>query len=134
MPMDEFVGTKQEESVMTRLYDINKLLGRTLTLNFWYERSKKIVTAEVVRRFINQWDSILPFKTNINPHLTNSPHEFIWFNIVHKDDYKLKFWSRFDYVYTGHGPECMMMGIESFKNTALFCLKPKPKQRAKRSD
>ena len=65
MPMDEFVGRKEEESIMVKLYDINKELSRMLTLYLWYDKSKGVVNADVNRRFLNQWDSMLPFKTNI---------------------------------------------------------------------
>ena len=135
MSLDEFIGTEYEEKIITKLYNINKLLARPLILNFWYDPTKNIVNANVVKKFVIKWESKLPFKTNITPRLTDSPHDFIWFNIVHRSDFNKTIWTRFDYVYDTHIPVNILNGLDSFEKVAQFCLKPKPeKNRSKRSD
>ena len=135
LPMDEFIGTKYEEQIISNLYDLNQSIPSTLTIKFWYDKNKKIVTPDVVKRFIIQWESKLPYKTEVKPYIVNNSNDFVWFNIIHRSDYSNILWSRFDYVYDTHSPVSVLRGVEAFRNTALFCLRDKPeKQRAKRSD
>ena len=135
LPLDEFVSTEYEDKIIQRIHEVNKILDRPVMLRLWYDKSKKVVSESTIKRFINQWDDKLPYKTEITIGMSKSPRDFIFFNITHKSNFNYSSWTRYDYVYDNYHPQNILHGLDIFKETAEFCFRKLPeKNKSKRND
>ena len=129
MNLSHFLNEPYEEEIINKLGIIHKdSIKYYLTL--WYEDGK-LKPAEL-KSFIKKYESKLYFKTNIVVGCELSINDFIWFDIIDKNNAHKTNRLRFQYIY--NKKEDILDGLDEYHKCAKFCTSEKPPKRQKRND
>jgi len=129
MNLSHFLNEPYEEEIINKLGIIHKdSIKYYLTL--WYEDGK-LKPAEL-KSFIKKYESKLYFKTNIVVGCELSTNDFIWFDIIDKNNAHKTNRLRFQYIY--NKKEDILDGLDEYHKCAKFCTSEKPPKRQKRND
>ena len=99
-------------------------------LRLWYKDGT--VSTKDLKKFILKYESSLHFKTNIRVDKSLKPGDFVWFDIIDKNNANKTDRVRFEYIY--YNEESILKGLEEFHRCAKFCTSEKPPKRQKRND
>ena len=121
--LDDFIGQKIEDDVIKRIELIDEKL-----------------MAKELKRFVDNTQNKLPFKTTIKSLNNIKVYNFAWFNLVSNEDknkvneiLSTSLDCRFKYIYQKGDQKQFLNGLEEFNNILTFTLQPKPKKQ-KRND
>tara|TARA_R100001082_G_scaffold108677_2_gene84311 strand:- start:251 stop:667 length:417 start_codon:yes stop_codon:yes gene_type:complete len=129
MNLSHFLNKPYEEEIINKLGIIHKdSIKYYLTL--WYEDGK--LKPSELKSFIKKYESKLHFKTNIVVGCELSTNDFIWFDIIDKNNANKTNRLRFQYIY--NKKEDILDGLDEYHKCAKFCTSEKPPKRQKRND
>ena len=136
--LDDFIGNEIESEVIQKIeqtYEKTRYPFQTL---FWFEDEK--LMAKELKRFVDNTQNKLPFKTTIKSLQNIKIYNYAWFNLVSNDDkdkvnniLSTSLDCRFKYIYQNNNQKQMLKGLDLFDDLLTFTLKPKPKKQ-KRND
>ena len=136
--LDDFIGQKIEDDVIKRIELIYEKTRYPFQTLFWFEDEK--LMAKELKRFVDNTQNKLPFKTTIKSLNNIKVYNFAWFNLVSNEDKNkvneillTSLDCRFKYIYQKGNQKQLLNGLEEFNNILTFTLKPKPKKQ-KRND
>tara|TARA_B100000029_G_scaffold508595_1_gene595879 strand:+ start:381 stop:797 length:417 start_codon:yes stop_codon:yes gene_type:complete len=98
---------------------------------FWYNADDDI-KLDSLKDFIVKWEDKQHFKTIIRPTFEDSPVDFIWFDIMPKNEKVQPKNIRFSYRYTKL--EHIVKGLEYLKEIMTFTTKSTIVRKQKRTD
>ena len=98
---------------------------------FWYNTDDDI-KLDSLKDFIVKWEDKQHFKTIIRPTFEDSPVDFIWFDIMPKNEELRPKNIRFSYRYTKL--EHIVKGLEYLKEIMTFTTKSTIVRKQKRTD
>ena len=78
------------------------------------------------------YESHLHFKTKIKVGAKQHPNDFIWYDIVSRENVNLKQRVRFQYIYNNNNQ--ILTALDEFHKAAKFCTSEKPARVQKRND
>ena len=129
MNLSHFLNKPYEEQVIQKLGEIHRdSIKYYLTL--WYEDGT-LKTSDI-KNFIEKYEKSLHFKTNIKVGNHLKHNDFVWFDIIDKNNSDSFDGVRFRYVYDKE--EEILIGLEEYHKCAKFCTSEKPPKRQKRND
>jgi hypothetical protein len=136
--LDDFIGQKIEDDVIKRIELIYEKTRYPFQTLFWFEDEK--LMAKELKRFVDNTQNKLPFKTTIKSLNNIKVYNFAWFNLVSNEDknkvneiLSTSLDCRFKYIYQKGDQKQFLNGLEEFNNILTFTLKPNPKKQ-KRND
>tara|TARA_Y100001963_G_scaffold85604_1_gene118370 strand:- start:909 stop:1367 length:459 start_codon:yes stop_codon:yes gene_type:complete len=138
LKLSDFLGTEIEKQVLDKLREINNLDHfPAFTVYLWYDRDKDKVDLNRLKDFIIEWESTGEFrsKTIINFEFFDRPIDFIWYDIIPKEDTENRFiqYSRFSYRYvnplTG-----ILNGLKEYQKMYEFTISDRLPRKQKRND
>ena len=125
--LTDFIDTVIEDWVIDKINEIYKI--NQFKLHLWYDEDD--LTSIQLKNFIENHEKKLHFRTTIKPTSDLDRDEFIWFDIAPDD---MNHTERSRFTYKGD----IVSGLNQFKQTLAFCLKPKnndtPIRKQKRND
>tara|TARA_B100001094_G_scaffold8500_2_gene7652 strand:- start:20628 stop:21092 length:465 start_codon:yes stop_codon:yes gene_type:complete len=134
--LSDFLGTEYEKDVLLKLKDIEEhnAIG-PFTLYFWYDRHKTKMDMTRLKEFILYRESgDTRQKTIIRPEFFDMFRDFIWYDIIPRDESNGLQYSRFRYVYSNPATG-ILEGLQNFQDTILFVNRDTtPKRKQKRND
>ena len=129
MNLSDFINKDSEKEVINKLENVhNDDIKYYLTL--WYKDGT--VSTEDIKRFLLDYESNLHFKTKIKVDEKLHPNDFIWYDIVSRENANPKQRVRFQYVYDNQNQ--ILNGIDEFHKAAKFCTSEKPSKKQKSND
>ena len=135
LKLSDFLGTDYETEVLDRLREINNLdFMPPFEIYLWYDRDNDKVELNRLKDFIVDWESKGDFKskTIIVPEFFDRPVDFIWYDIVSRENVNPKQNVRFQHIYDNDSQ--MLKAIDDFHKAAKFCTSEKPPRVQKRND
>ena len=136
LKLSDFINTEFESVVIDKINDVNSV--HTFKLQLWYDEGE--VTAKDLKSFMENYESLLHYKTTIRPNRDVDRSQFTWYDITHEDDIQPEFPYRFRYVGTEDRLSCVFKGLSNFKDCLTFITSDKPskqerpKRKQKRND
>ena len=129
MKLSDFLNKSYEKDVMNKLFEIHndKIL---FYLKLWYEDG--LVATSDLKRFLMEYESKLHYKTIVTVGNKLHINDFVWFDIVDRNNRNQNNLVRFEYIYSKE--EDILKGLDEFHQCAKFCTSPKPPKRQKRND
>ena len=82
--------------------------------------------------FLIKYENRLHFKTNIKIGDSIDTNDFIWFDLIDKNNANKTNRLRFQYIYSR--VESILDGLNEYHKCAKFCTSEKPPKRQKRND
>ena len=82
--LDDFIGQKIEDDVIKRIELIYEKTRYPFQTLFWFEDEK--LMAKELKRFVDNTQNKLPFKTTIKSLNNIKVYNFAWFNLVSNED------------------------------------------------
>jgi len=129
MNLSDFINKENERDVINKLEDVH-YDGIKYYLTLWYKDGT--VTPEDIKKFLLEYESHLHFKTNIKVEAKPHPNDFIWYDIVSRENANPKQNFRFQYIYDNRNQ--ILDAIDEFHKAAKFCTSEKPPRVQKRND
>jgi hypothetical protein len=129
MNLFHFLNKPYEKDVIDKLSVISAD-SIVFYLRLWYKDGT--VSTKDLKKFILKYESSLHFKTNIRVGRSLKPGDFVWFDIIDKNNANKTDRVRFEYIY--YNEESILKGLEEFHKCAKFCTSEKPPKRQKRND
>jgi len=130
MNLADFINTKYESDVIDRL-DLIFKDSIKFYLKLWYVDGT--LKASELKDFLLKYESRLHFKTNIKVGSYLGINDFVWFDILNKNNVSNSNRVRFQYAYN-HKSD-ILNGLREFHKCAKFCSSDKPPKRIqKRND
>ena len=129
MNLLHFLNKPYEKDVIDKLSEISSD-SIVFYLRLWYEDGT--ISTKDLKEFLLKYESSLHFKTNIRVGNNLKPGDFVWFNIIDKDNVGKLDRVRFEYIYNSE--EQILKGLDEFHKCAKFCTSEKPPKRQKRND
>jgi len=129
MNLLHFLNKPYEKDVIDKLSEISAD-SIVFYLRLWYEDGT--ISTKDLKEFLLKYESSLHFKTNIRVGNNLKPGDFVWFNIIDKDNVGKLDRVRFEYIYNSE--EQILKGLDEFHRCAKFCTSDKPPKRQKRND
>ncbi len=129
MNLSHFLNKPYEEQVIQKLGEIHRDSIKYY-LNLWYKDGT--VTPEDIKKFLLEYESNLHFKTKIKVDGKLHPNDFIWYDIVSRENVNHKQRVRFQYIYNNKNQ--ILDAIDEFHKAAKFCTSEKPPRVQKRND
>ena len=130
MNLADFINTKYESDVIDRL-DLIFKDSIKFYLKLWYVDGT--LKASELKDFLLKYESRLHFKTNIKVGSDLGINDFVWFDILNKNNVSNSNRVRFQYAYN-HKSD-ILNGLREFHKCAKFCSSDKPPKRIqKRND
>ena len=99
-------------------------------LTLWYKDGT--VSPQDTKRFLLDYEANLHFKTKIKVDEKLHPNDFIWYDIVSRENVNPKQNVRFQHIYDNDLQ--MLKAIDDFHKAAKFCTSEKPPRVQKRND
>ena len=100
-------------------------------LKLWYLEGS--VSVNQVKEFLVRNESKFHFKTSLKPESKLGPNDFVWFDVIDKENAGQTDRVRFEYSYSGSSN--ILLGLDEFHKCAKFCTSEKPPKRIqKRND
>ena len=129
MKLSDFLNKSYEKVVMNKLFEIHndKIL---FYLKLWYKDG--LVATSDLKRFLMEYESKLHYKTTVTVGNKLHNNDFVWFDIVDRNNRNQNNLVRFEYIYSKE--EDVLKGLDEFHECAKFCTSPKPPKRQKRND
>ena len=129
MNLSDFINKDYEKDIVEKLESVhNDDIKYYLTL--WYKDGT--VSPQDIKRFLLDYEANLHFKTKIKVDEKLQPNDFIWYDIVSRENVNLKQNVRFQHIYDNDSQ--MLNAIDDFHNAAKFCTSEKPPRVQKRND
>ena len=129
MNLADFINTKYESDVIDRL-DLIFKDSIKFYLKLWYVDGT--LKASELKDFLLKYESRLHFKTNIKVGSYLGINDFVWFDILNKNNVSNSNRVRFQYAYN-HKSD-ILNGLREFHKCAKFCSDKPPKRIQKRND
>ena len=82
MKLSEFINTDYEPIIMEYIDVCHK--RQPFFLNFWCNEGE--IDVDTIQRFADEHKSKLHIRTVIKSTLVLGPHEFVWYDIIRKED------------------------------------------------
>jgi len=130
--LTDFIGTDKEDEVIEKITEYGNEVNN-MKLYFWFDQTRDKVD---VAGFVKKWDRIPHnnFKTIVRPHYFDMFRDFIWYDIIPRDESNGLQYSRFRYVYSNPATG-ILEGLQNFQDTILFVNRDTtPKRKQKRND
>jgi len=128
MKLSEFINTDHEAPIMNYIDTCHIRLP--FFLNFWCNEGE--IDVDTIQRFADDNKDKLHIRTVIKSTPMLGANDFIWYDIIKKDDdTQMGDGRRFVHNYTT--PEELIGCLKSFSDCAVFCSGEKPKKQ-KRND
>jgi len=129
MNLSDFINKDYEKDIVEKLEGVhNDDIKYYLTL--WYKDGT--VSPQDIKRFLLDYESNLHFKTKIKVDDKLHPNDFIWYDIVSRENVNPKQRVRFQYIYDNDTQ--ILKAIDEFHRAAKFCTSEKPPRVQKRND
>ena len=123
LKLTDFINSSLEELVVEKINEAN--VHHSFKLQLWYDEGE--VTAKDLKLFLENYESLLKYKTTIRADSHFDRAEFTWYNIIHEDDFKLSYPYRFQYNHSCEDRVLgSLLGLEQFKKTLNFVTSEKP--------
>ena len=123
LKLTDFINSPLEELVVEKINEAN--VHHSFKLQLWYDEGE--VTAKDLKLFLENYESLLKYKTTIRADSHFDRAEFTWYNIIHEDDFNLEYPYRFQYKHDYEDREFgVIKGLEQFKKTLKFITTEKP--------
>ena len=129
MNLYHFLNKSYEKKVIDKLSEINNN-SVVFYLRLWYKDGD--ISPKEIKEFLLKYESRLHFKTNIRVGDELRPNDFVWYDIIDKNNANKTNRVRFQYIYNRE--EQILDGLNEFYNCAKFCTSEKPPKRQKRND
>ena len=129
MNLSHFLNKSFEESVIDKLETIHKD-SITYYLTLWYEDGS--LKPDDIKNFLIKYENRLHFKTNIKIGDSIDTNDFIWFDLIDKNNANKTNRLRFQYIFSR--VESILDGLNEYHKCAKFCTSEKPPKRQKRND
>ena len=129
MNLFHFLNKPYEKDVIDKLSVISAD-SIVFYLRLWYKDGT--VSTKDLKKFILKYESSLHFKTIIRVGKDLKPGDFVWFDIIDKDNIEKSNRVRFEYIYNSE--EQILKGLDEFHKCAKFCTSEKPFKIQKRND
>ena len=129
MNLFHFLNKPYEKDVIDKLSVISAD-SIVFYLRLWYKDGT--ISPKDLKKFLLEYESSLHFKTNIRVGIGLKPGDFVWFDIIDKNNANKTDRVRFQYIY--YNEESILKGLEEFHKCAKFCTSEKPPKRQKRND
>jgi hypothetical protein len=129
MNLFHFLNKPYEKDVIDKLSVISAD-SIVFYLRLWYKDGT--ISPKDLKKFLLEYESSLHFKTNIRVGRSLKPGDFVWFDIIDKNNANKTDRVRFEYIY--YNEESILKGLEEFHKCAKFCTSEKPPKRQKRND
>ena len=129
MNLSDFINKDYEKDIIEKLEGVhNDDIKYYLTL--WYKDGT--VSPHDIKRFLLDYEANLHFKTKIKVDEKLQPNDFIWYDIVSRENVNPKQNVRFQHIYDNDSQ--MLNAIDDFHKAAKFCTSEKPPRVQKRND
>ena len=129
MNLFHFLNKPHEKDIIDKLSEINNN-SVIFYLRLWYKDGD--ISPKEIKEFLLKYESRLHFKTNIRVGDELRPNDFVWYDIIDKNNANKTNRVRFQYIYNRE--EQILDGLNEFYNCAKFCTSEKPPKRQKRND
>ena len=129
MNLFHILNKSYEKDIIDKLSEINNN-SVIFYLRLWYKDGD--ISPKEIKEFLLKYESRLHFKTNIRVGDELRPNDFVWYDIIDKNNANKTYRVRFQYIYNRE--EQILDGLNEFYNCAKFCTSEKPPKRQKRND
>ena len=129
MNLFHILNKSYEKDIIDKLSEINNN-SVVFYLRLWYKDGD--ISPKEIKEFLLKYESRLHFKTNIRVGDELRPNDFVWYDIIDKNNANKTNRVRFQYIYNRE--EQILDGLNEFYNCAKFCTSEKPPKRQKRND
>ena len=129
MNLFHILNKSYEKDIIDKLSEINNN-SVIFYLRLWYKDGD--ISPKEIKEFLLKYESRLHFKTNIRVGDELRPNDFVWYDIIDKNNANKTNRVRFQYIYNRE--EQILDGLNEFYNCAKFCTSEKPPKRQKRND
>ena len=129
MNLFHILNKSYEKDIIDKLSEINNN-SVIFYLRLWYKDGD--ISPKEIKEFLLKYESSLHFKTNIRVGDELRPNDFVWYDIIDKNNANKTNRVRFQYIYNRE--EQILDGLNEFYNCAKFCTSEKPPKRQKRND
>ena len=129
MNLSDFINKENEKDIINKLEDVHND-DIIYYLNLWYKDGT--VTPEDIKKFLLEYESHLHFKTTIKVDGKSHPNDFVWYDIVSRENANPKQRVRFQYIYNNNNQ--ILTALDEFHKAAKFCTSEKPARVQKRND
>ena len=129
MNLFHILNKSYEKDIIDKLSEINNN-SVIFYLRLWYKDGD--ISPKEIKEFLLKYESRLHFKTNIRVGDELRPNDFVWYDIIDKNNANKTNRVRFQYIY--YNEESILKGLEEFHKCAKFCTSEKPPKRQKRND
>ena len=129
MNLFHILNKSYEKDIIDKLSEINNN-SVVFYLRLWYKDGD--ISPKEIKEFLLKYESSLHFKTNIRVGDELRPNDFVWYDIIDKNNANKTNRVRFQYIYNRE--EQILDGLNEFYNCAKFCTSEKPPKRQKRND
>ena len=129
MNLFHILNKSYEKDIIDKLSEINNN-SVIFYLRLWYKDGD--ISPKEIKEFLLKYESRLHFKTNIRVGDELRPNDFVWYDIIDKNNANKTNRVRFQYIYNRE--EQILDGLNEFYNCDKFCTSEKPPKRQKRND
>ena len=129
MNLFHILNKSYEKDIIDKLSEINNN-SVIFYLRLWYKDGD--ISPKEIKEFLLKYESRLHFKTNIRVGDELRPNDFVWYDIIDKNNANKTNRVRFQYIY--YNEESILKGLDEFHKCAKFCTSEKPPKRQKRND
>ena len=127
LKLSDFINTKHEPYIMD--YVIRTYEKFPFFLKFWYDENE--IENDDLEKFIDKYQSKLKYRTMIQTGSEIPTSDFVWFDILNKNDYKEN--QRHRFLSTYEDLDELFNSLVSFSECGIFCSGEKPRKQ-KRND
>jgi len=128
MKLSEFINTDYEPLIMEYIDECHN--RKPFFLNFWCNEGE--IDVDTISRFADEHKSKLHIRTVIKSTPVLGPNEFVWYDIIKKED-DTQMGDRRRFIHNYESPDDLISALKSFSDCAVFCSGDKPKKQ-KRND
>ena len=128
MKLSEFINTDYEPLIMDYIDICHK--RKPFFLHFWCNEGE--IDVDTINRFADEHKSKLHIRTVIKSTPVLGPNEFVWYDIIRKED-DTQMGDRRRFLHHYESPEELISALKSFSDCVVFCSGEKPKKQ-KRND
>ena len=129
MKLSEFINTDYEQIVMEYIDNCHK--RQPFFLHFWCNENE--IDVDTINKFADKNKDKLHIRTVIKSTAELKNGEFIWFDIIRKEDDISDGGNKRRFVSYYESPEELLTSLKAFSDCAVFCCGEKPKKQ-KRND
>ena len=116
MNLFHILNKSYEKDIIDKLSEINNN-SVIFYLRLWYKDGD--ISPKEIKEFLLKYESRLHFKTNIRVGDELRPNDFVWYDIIDKNNANKTNRVRFQYIYNRE--EQILDGLNEFYNCAKFC-------------